>query len=204
MPPPPISIKVRALQWLAQREHSPQELREKLLRLMRRKRPVGGAAPDDAGGVGSVLENASPADAEAAPAPEAEVEALLQWLAARGDLSSERFVESRVHARQARFGNLRIRHELQQHGLQLDVASRQALQASEEQRAREVWQRKYGEAASDAPQRLKQLRFLAGRGFSMDVIRRVVPGAARSPANDDAPGYPGDSGDPGDPEDPST
>ena len=182
MPPRPISIKVRALQWLAQREHSPQELREKLLLLMARKRPASDDAPDEAGGFGCVAAKDPPAD------PEAEVGALLQWLAARGYLSSERFVESRVLARQARFGNLRIRQELQQHGLQLDGAARQVLQASEEQRARAVWLRKYGQAAADAPQRMQQLRFLAGRGFSMDVVRRVVLGAASRAGDDDDPG----------------
>ena len=179
MPPRPVSIKVRALQWLAQREHSPQELREKLLRLMARKPPAGGNAPDDQGGFGCVAAGDPPAN------PEDEVAALLQWLAARGYLSGERFVESRVQARQARFGNLRIRQELQQHGLKLDGGTRQALQASEEQRARALWQRKYGQAASDAPARLRQLRFLAGRGFSMEVVRRVVLGTAQSTGIDD-------------------
>ena len=32
----PASLKVRALQWLAQREHSRQELRDKLLHLLQR------------------------------------------------------------------------------------------------------------------------------------------------------------------------
>ena len=174
MPLRPVSIKVRALQWLAQREHSPQELREKLLRLLARKPPAAGHGPDDQGGFGCVAAGDPPAD------PETEVDSLVQWLAAQGYLSSERFVESRVQARQARFGNLRIRQELQQHGLKLDAGARQALQASEEQRARELWQRKYGQAASDAPERVRQLRFLAGRGFSMEVVRRVVLGAVRS------------------------
>lgn len=182
MPPRPVSIKVRALQWLAQREHSPQELRDKLLRLMARKPPVGGAAPNNPGGFGCDPAGDPPAD------PDAEVDTLLLWLTARGYLSSERFVESRVHARQARFGNLRIRHELQQHGLKLDDGNRQALQASEEQRARELWQRKYGQAASDAPARIRQLRFLAGRGFSMEVVRRVVLGAAARAGEDNDPG----------------
>ena len=180
MPLRAVSIKARALQWLAQREHSPQELRDKLLRALARQRTAAADAPGDAGGFGRVADD-PPAD------PEAEVAALLQWLAARGYLSSERFIESRVHARQARFGNQRIRHELQQHGLKLDDAARQALQASEEQRARAVWQRKYGQAAGDAPQRVQQLRFLAGRGFSMDVVRRVVLGAARRVGIDDDP-----------------
>ncbi len=180
MPPRPASIKVRALQWLAQREHSPHELRDKLLRLASRRQAANTDPPDSPDGMAAL------ASADAPPiSPEAEVDALLMWLQARGYLSSERFVESRVNARQGRYGNLRIRHELQQHGLRLDDSTRQALQQSEEQRAREVWQRKFGRAALDVPQRLQQLRFLAGRGFSMDVVRRVVLGAARSAAIDD-------------------
>lgn len=184
MRPRPASIKVRALQWLAQREHSPQELRSKLLHLISRQ-PAGqadGADPQ----AGLALATGSAAPLNPNPEAEVEVDALLQWLTAGGYLSSERFVESRVHARQVRFGYLRIRHELQQHGLTLDDPTRQALQASEQQRAQEVWQRKFGHAAADATQRVQQLRFLAGRGFSMDVVRRVVLGAARSAGRRDA------------------
>ena len=41
----------------------------------------------------------------------------------------------------------------------------------------EVWQRRFGQPATDAAGRAKQMRFLAGRGFAGDVIRRVVQGA---------------------------
>jgi regulatory protein len=158
--PKPASLKVRALQWLAQREHSRSELRIKLMRLLRRQ--------DD------------PVDADAAST---EVDALLDWLSSHGYLSQSRFVESRVHARQSRFGNLRISRELQQHGVVLDAPSQQALRESEYDRARDVWQRKYGAATppADAAARVRQMRFLTGRGFSPDVIRRVL----RQPAADD-------------------
>jgi len=178
MPPRPASIKVRALQWLAQREHSRVELRDKLMRLLTREAP----AQSDADQVGD-----APADLAGAPAlpgPAAEVEALLQWLEARGYLSQERFIESRVLARQSRFGNLRIKHELKQHGLHLDADAQQDLRQSELRRAQEVWRKKYGTAATDAASRVRQMRFLAGRGFSLDVVRRVVQG---SPTIDDTP-----------------
>ncbi len=158
----PASIKVRALQWLAQREHSRSELRDKLLRLLQRS---------------------APADRDERPDPAlatAEVETLLQWLEAHGYLSAARFVESRVNARQSRYGNLRIRQELQQHGVALDVDAQQALQRSEFERAQEVWRKKFGVPAEDAAARLRQMRFLAGRGFSMDVVRRLVGRAGRA------------------------
>ena len=163
MPPRPASIKIRALQWLSQREHSRVELRNKLLRLLSR----GPARVPDA----AVLAQAEPVE----PSDSAiEVDALLLWLESHGYLSQQRFVESRVHARQAKFGNLRIQQELQQHGAKLDPEAKQALKDSELQRAREVWGRKYTTLAPDAAGRVKQARFLAGRGFSMDVVRQVV------------------------------
>ncbi|MDO9283388.1 MAG: regulatory protein RecX [Aquabacterium sp.] len=192
MTPRPASLKVRALQWLAQREHSRNELRDKLLRLLqdraRRDATMASAeadgdgeseAPVPAAGTSAAPAGAAPSRADAA----AEVEALLQWLEAHGYLSQARFVESRVHARQARYGNLRIRQELQQHGVMLDASAQQALKQSEFHRACEVWRRKFDAPAADAAARVRQMRFLAGRGFSMDVIRRVVARGAH-PADD--------------------
>lgn len=163
---PPLSLKARAMQWLALREHSRIELRRKLLAALRR-RERDAAAPD-----------ADPA-AATAPAldPAAEVDALLDWLAAHRYLSEERFVESRVHARAARFGSRRITQELGQHGVALDAKTAAQLKATELDRARTVWLRKFGaEPPSDMAARAKQMRFLAGRGFAPEVIRRVVRG----------------------------
>jgi regulatory protein len=152
---PALSLEARALQWLAQREHSRAELRRKLLR---RARLDAQGGDDD-------------------PAPQ--VEQLLDRLEAERHLSDTRFAESRVHARAARYGNLRIRQELAQHGVAPDAAAMHALQASEFDRARALRERRYGAALpADAAERLRQMRFLAGRGFSAEVIRRVVGGRA--------------------------
>jgi regulatory protein len=154
---PPVSLKARALQWLAQREHSRLELRRKLLSAAR-QRDEDTAASDAAD-------------------PQVEVEALLDWLAAHRHLSETRFVETRVHAREARFGQRRIAQELRQHGTSLDADTAERLRESEFDRARAVWARKFGTAPpADAAARTRQMRFLAGRGFAADVIRRVVRG----------------------------
>lgn len=171
MPRERLSLKARALGWLAQREHSRIELRRKLLRVARAEAAQRRAALQaDAGG-------ARPAEAD----PGADLEAcehcvdqLLDWLQQHRYLSEERFVESRVHARAARYGNLRIRQELSQHGVSPDEATLQQLRDSEFQRAFDVWQRKFGSPAEDASGRAKQMRFLAQRGFSADVVRRVL------------------------------
>lgn len=147
MPAPKLSLKGRALKYLAAREHSRAELLRKL-------------APH-------------------AEEP-AEVERVLDELEARGLLSAERFVESLLHRRAARFGTARLRQELQQHKLPADAVAQavEALRGTELERARAVWQRRFGgEPAADAAERARQMRFLTARGFSSEVIRRVVRGA---------------------------
>jgi len=166
---PPRSLKARALQWLAQREHSRVELRRKLL-------PHAVAE----------VELASSDAASAEPAPAARVEAALDWLEAHGYLSTERFVESRVHARSGRFGNLRIRHELKQHQVALPAEAAQVLKDSELQRARAVRERKFAQVPTSAAERARQARFLAGRGFSPDVIARALRTTVRADDEPDA------------------
>ena len=156
---PPLSLKGRALQWLSQREHSRIELRRKLMRAARLRDEAAAA-------------EVSSGDRAA------EVETLLDWLIEHRYLSEARFVESRVHARAARFGQRRIAHELSQHGATLDADAAERLRASELERARALWARRFGtEPAADAALRAKQMRFLAGRGFSTEVIRKVVRAA---------------------------
>ncbi|WP_348755814.1 RecX family transcriptional regulator [uncultured Aquincola sp.] len=167
--PARLSLKARALKLLAQREHSRLELRRKLL-------PHAQAfcqARDEA------LEAAPagvPPAAEPLDTPNQCLDKLLDWLQAHRYLSEERFVESRLHARSARFGNSRIKMELAQHGLALDAEQAAQLRTTELERARALWQRRFGSPATDPAGRAKQMRFLAGRGFSGETIRRVVQG----------------------------
>ncbi len=150
------------MQWLAQREQSRVELRRKLL---------PHAIAEDA-----VAAEAGSPPAELAPA--VRVDAVLDWLEAHQYLSAQRFAESRVHARASRFGNLRIRHELKQHQVSLSPDAALALRESELQRARAVRGRKFAGWPASAAERAKQARFLAGRGFSPEVIGRLLRGVA--------------------------
>lgn len=164
------SLKARALAMLAQRDHSAAELRRKLLRHAK--------AAADAADASVVADAADAADTAVGPA--SEVDAVIEWLRAHRYLSEERFIESRVHARAGRYGNVRIRHELAQHGLALTPQAAQALKETELQRATEVWQRKFGSAPADAAERARHARFLAQRGFSPEVVSRLLRDARRS------------------------
>ncbi len=134
----------------------------------------GSDGSDEPGGT------ASTAEAEGSDRPlsaAAEVDDLLQTLQEQGYLDEARFIDSRVHARARRFGSLRIKQELAQHGLSLSADNQAELKSTEFERARAVWQRKFdGQAPDDAAARAKQVRFLMARGFGSDVIRRVLRG----------------------------
>ena len=160
------SLKSRALQLLAQRDQSRLELRRKLLRQLRREAAVAQAA----GG------NCDEADAgvDLDERSAAEVETLLDWLATNGFLSDARFVESRVHARAPRFGNLRIKNELAQHGVTAPAEVVAELAETELARAGAVRERRFHEPPESVAERAAQARFLAGRGFSPEVIHRLL------------------------------
>ena len=116
-----------------------------------------------------------------APHAESEqaLEALLDDLTARRLLSDERYVEMRLNARAARFGNARLAYELRTQGVSSElVAAALAGSADELSRAQEVWQRKFGAQpeATDAANRARQMRFMLNRGFSAETIRRIVRG----------------------------
>jgi len=110
-----------------------------------------------------------------AESPE-ELDALLKDLVQRKFLSEARFAEARVHVMSRKFGAARIEHDLRAKGIsEADAASaaREA-RATEFERALEVWRRKFGTRALDSKQRAREARFLLARGFSTEVINRIL------------------------------
>lgn len=144
----PPSIVQRAIALLARREHSRAELARKLQRCL-------------------------PPDSDAA-----EIESVLEQLQTKGMLSDARFAATLVRTRAERFGVARIRQELKRHDLAADLVltSLGPLQASEFERARQIWYRKFGAPATTDKERARQMRFLSSRGFAADVVVRVVRG----------------------------
>ena len=137
------SLKGRALRLLALREHTRQELEQKLAR----------HDPD----------------------PD-ELRRALDELQAKGYINEARVVESVLHTRGTRLGAQRVRRELQQKGVGAPAvaAAMARLRDTEEARAREVWRKKFGQAATDAKEQARQMRFLLTRGFAAEVVRRVT------------------------------
>lgn len=112
-------------------------------------------------------------------APDELIDAALDRLAEQGLLSEARYLHSFVASRaRGGHGPLRIREELAQRGLPRE-AIEQALNEAEidwNEQLRAVWQRKFGQLPTDARERAQQGRFLAYRGYPLDLIGRLLRG----------------------------
>ena len=108
-----------------------------------------------------------------------ELAAVLDKLAAKDLQSDQRAVDSLVHRRSAKLGTQRLRQEMQSKGMDPQAVAQAValLRTSEQARALEVWRKKFGSPAATPAERAKQVRFLAGRGFSGEAIARVISGA---------------------------
>lgn len=106
----------------------------------------------------------------------AEIEEVLARLQELGLLSEQRFANARAGSRSQRFGDRRIRHDLQQAGVSsvLIEEAVTGLAQTELERARSVWQKKFGARPQTAQDYARQARFLSGRGFGADTVRRVL------------------------------
>jgi regulatory protein len=104
------------------------------------------------------------------------LEKLLDDLAARRQLSDERYAEERTHWLARKYGAARIRRELLSKGVAAETAARLSGESAQAdlERARAILARKYRAPASSREERAKRARFLQARGFSFDVIRRLL------------------------------
>jgi regulatory protein len=176
--PTPVALKSRALRWLAQRDHGRAELERKLVtharalaRLAEQAAAASGAETGETGepGFGGLEE----------PELRRRVELVLEQLAAAGLLNEARMAEAMLNARAPRFGERRLRQTMQQHVLEpaLVDASLASVRDTELERARALWLRRFDGPGATPAERVRQMRFLVGRGFSSEVIRRVMKGA---------------------------
>jgi regulatory protein len=101
---------------------------------------------------------------------------VLDDLTAKGFLDDQRAADAFAHRRGQKLGAARVVAEMKARGIESDAIANTAaeLRNTELARAREVWRRKFGAPALEASERGKQMRFLLSRGFSAEIIRRVV------------------------------
>jgi regulatory protein len=107
-----------------------------------------------------------------------EMEAAADWCVAEGWLNESRYAESAGRRLGQKYGASRIAQTLRQKGVSEEALSNAmpALKESDFERARVLWLRKYGDVASTAEEKSKQIRYLQTRGFRFDVIKQVIAG----------------------------
>lgn len=106
---------------------------------------------------------------------EEDISALLDDFEARNWLSDRRFAESWVADHRARSGAVKLAYELRRRGVDEHVIDAVLAESrgSELERAREVWQKKFGAPPADAQEKARQMRFMQGRGFGLDILRQL-------------------------------
>ena len=102
------------------------------------------------------------------------LEGTLNWLESTNKLSNQRFAEIRAHVLARKYGAARIRQDLQSKGVSEAIAARAVAELDDVAKAREILARKYRAPATSREERAKRARFLQSRGFSGEVIRRLV------------------------------
>ena len=150
------SLRARAVALLARREYSRAELRTKLS-------AVGERTADDL----------------------ANLDAVLDELAAQGYLSDARFATSVVRQKSGGYSKRAIGATLKARGVTGDAAA-EALaghEVDDHEAMVALWRRRFGKAPSSDRERARQVRFLQSRGFGLSEILKLLLAPP-----DDAPG----------------
>jgi len=107
-----------------------------------------------------------------AESPQA-LEALLDDLTQRKQLSDERYAETRAHWLSRKYGAAKVRQDLKEHGVADALIERVSAEGDLE-KARTILARKYRAPATTREEKAKRARFLQSRGFSYEIIRRLL------------------------------
>ena len=144
---PQVSLRQRALDYLSKREYSIAELAQKLSKVAKQYE----------------------LDVE-------EIPEILADFKKRNWVSDTRFTEQILHARKSKFGSMRIAHELREKGVSDELISDaiQDVKLDELSNAKAVWQKKFSNPPNTREEWAKQARFLQSRGFSFEIIKKVI------------------------------
>ena len=149
-------LRNKALRLLTTREHSREELMRKLAQAKVRRARNEARAP--------------------APAKD-DISRLIDDLVAQGWQSDDRYAEAIVRRLTGQASRRFIEDKLAQTGIKKDVAqlALEALQQDENEVAKALWERRFGNVPSDDKERQRQIRFLLSRGFHLGDAFKIVP-----------------------------
>ena len=99
------------------------------------------------------------------------MDAILDELAAKGWLSDVRFAEQSIRAKAHRFGPRKLAYDLRAKGVDEEsiAAGLRAAGLDGVSSIAQVWKSRFRAAPADERERLRQVRFLQGRGFAAEA-----------------------------------
>lgn len=105
-----------------------------------------------------------------------DVESLLDELARKGWLSDARFAEQAIRAKARRFGPIKLAHFLKGKGVgeEAIAAGLRGAGADGVSSLEVVWRSRFRASPADEREKLRQVRFLQGRGFAVDDIFKFL------------------------------
>ena len=101
------------------------------------------------------------------------LDVLISELKAKNQLSEARFAEERARQLSRKYGAARIRQDLKSKGVGEELVEHVSSEGDLE-RARAILERKYRQPAATRDERAKRMRFLQSRGFSFDIIFKLL------------------------------
>lgn len=108
--------------------------------------------------------------------PADEIAPVLDEFETKNWLSERRFAESYVADHRARYGSIKLAHELRLRGI-ADNLIEDVLNASHDtelERAREIWHKKFNAPPTTPEEKARQIRFMQSRGFALEIIRHAM------------------------------
>ena len=149
-------LRNKALRLLTTREHSREELMRKLAQAKARR---------------------ARNDAKVPPPAKDDISRLIDDLIAQGWQSDDRYAEAIVRRLTGQASRRFIEDKLAQTGIKKDVAqlALEALEQDENEVAKALWERRFGNVPSDDKERQRQIRFLLSRGFHLGDAFKIVP-----------------------------
>ena len=103
-----------------------------------------------------------------------ELEALLDGLIEKKQLSDQRYASERARWLARKYGPARIRRDLRAKGVAEELVADVCCSDDELAQASLALRKKYRTEATTREERARRARFLQGRGFSYDAIRRAL------------------------------
>jgi len=140
----PINLKAKAIDFLSRRDYSYSELYTKLKKYT-----------DDLDAIKAVVDE----------------------MVEKKYLNEERFIENFIHSKSKKYGSLKIKHLLHNKVNNRELVNElyQQAEIDELNIAQQIWQRKfYGQVVTTANERAKQIRFMLSRGFSLDLVLKLL------------------------------